>query len=105
MTTTQETMSASQMATVYGLKSSQAFNKLMEKCGVLTHNDKGYFLVNSLMGCGYVTVVEVGYFLPNGIRATKKKAVWTEAGQTFVRQTLAHHGIWPASECKGLFDN
>ena len=97
------TMTATQMATVYGLQSSQAFNKLMEKCGVLTHNDKGYFLADSLQGCGYVTVIEVGYFLPNGFRATKKKAAWTEKGQQFIRERLGRIGIIPANEQTDIF--
>ena len=97
------TMTATQMATVYGLKSSQAFNKLMEKCGVLIRNDKGYFLSDDLRGCGYIAVVEVGYFLPNGFRATKKKAVWTEKGQQFVRARLGRFGITPVNEKTDIF--
>ncbi len=97
------TMTATQMAEAYGLKSSQAFNKLMKKCGVLVRNDKGYFLSDDLRGCGYIAIVDAAYFLPNGIRATKKKAVWTEKGQQFVRARLARIGIIPANEQTDMF--
>lgn len=100
-----ETKSATQMATVYGLKSSIAFNKLLEKCGVVTHTDKGYILADSLQGKGYITIVEVGYFLPNGFRATKKKAVWTEKGQQFIRERLGRIGIVPAGEQTDIFSS
>ena len=96
-------MTATQMATVYGLKSPQAFNKLMEKCGVLTKNDKGYFLADKLRGNGYITVIDQPYFLPNGIRATKKKAVWTERGQQFIRARLGRIGITPINEQTDMF--
>lgn len=98
-----DTMTATQMATVYGLKSPQAFNKLMEKCGVLTHNEKGYFLSDSLKGMGYVDVIDHHYFLPNGFRATKKKAVWTIKGQQYIRQLLGRQGIVPVDEQTDLF--
>lgn len=91
------------MATIYGLKSSIAFNKLLEKCGVVTRTDKGYILADSLQGKGYITIVEVGYFLPNGFRATKKKAVWTEKGQQFLRERLGRIGIVPAGEQQDIF--
>ena len=98
-----ETKSATQMATIYGLKSSIAFNKLLEKCGVVTRTDKGYILADSLQGKGYITIVEVGYFLPNGFRATKKKAVWTEKGQQFLHERLGRIGIVPAGEQQDIF--
>lgn len=97
------TMTATQMATAYGLKSSIAFNKLLTKCGLLTATEKGYVLADSLRGQGYITVIEVGYFLPNGIRATKKKAVWTEKGQQFIRERLGRIGIFPANEQTDIF--
>lgn len=97
------TMTATQMATVYGLKSPQAFNKLMEKCGVLVKNDNGYFLTEHLHGCGYTAVIDQPYFLPNGIRTTKKKAVWTEKGQQFVRARLGRFGITPVNEHTDIF--
>ena len=98
-----ETASATQMATAYGLKSSIAFNKLLTKCGLLTATEKGYVLADSLRGQGYITVVEVGYFLPNGFRATKKKAVWTEKGQHFIRERLGRIGIVPTTEQTNIF--
>ena len=95
---------STQMATIYGLKSSVAFNKLLEKCGVLEHTSKGYVLSGLMRGWGYATVIETPYFLPNGIRATKKKAAWTEAGQHFIRQRLARFGILPVDEQNNLFE-
>ena len=96
--------SATQMAGIYGLKSSVAFNKLMVKCGILNDTNKGYVLAADLRGRGLTAVITSPYFLPNGIKAFKKKAVWTEEGQTYVRKTLIHHGIAPVGEQKGLFD-
>jgi hypothetical protein len=96
-------MTATQMATVYGYKSPQAFNKLMVKCGVLTKNDKGYFLADYLRGFGYTAVIDQPYFLPNGIRATRKKAVWTEEGQKFIRARLGRFGITPVNEHTDIF--
>ena len=98
-----ETKNATQMATVYGLKSPQAFNKLLAKCGVLVESIHGYVLADNLRGRGYSTVVEVPFFLPNGIRTKKKKSVWTERGQTYIRQRLGRIGIVPNSEKTGLF--
>lgn len=98
-----ETKNATQMATVYGLKSPQAFNKLLAKCGVLKESDKGYMLAEALRGQGYSVVVEVPYFLPNGIRANKKKSVWTEKGQAYIRQRLGRIGIVPISEQTDMF--
>ena len=97
------TKSATQMATLYGLKSSVAFNKLMVNCGLLIRTDAGYYLADSLKNLGLVTVIDMPYFLPNGIRATKKKAVWTEKGQEYIRQRLGRIGIIPTSEQTDLF--
>lgn len=102
---TMDTMTATQMATVYGMKSPQAFNKLMVKCGVLVGTVKGYVLAESLRGQGYTAVVDAHYFLPNGFKATKKKAVWTEKGQQYVRQRLGRIGIVPVSEQRDIFMN
>lgn len=96
--------SSTQMADIYGLKSSVAFNKLMERCGILIHTNKGYILAEDLRGMGLATVITAPYFLPNGIKAFKKKAVWTAKGQAHVRRTLMHHGIAPVGEQKGLFE-
>jgi len=98
-----ETKTATQMATIYGMKSSVAFNKTLVKCGVLLHTNKGYVLADSLRGFGYVTVIEAPYFLPNGIRAIKKKAVWTEKGQQFIYQRLGRIGIMPVNERNDIF--
>ena len=98
-----ENKTAAQMATVYGLKSSIAFNKMLVKCGLLAHTDKGYQLSGPMKGWGFTTVVEVPYFLPTGIRVTKKKAAWTESGQHFIRQHLGRLGIIPVSEQTDLF--
>lgn len=98
-----ETKSATQMATIYGMKSSTAFNKMLEKCGIINHTSKGYVLDNSLRGCGYIAIIDKAYFLPNGIRATKKKAVWTEKGQQFIRQRLGRIGIVPVNEQTDMF--
>lgn len=98
-----DTMTATQMATIYGMKSSLAFNKVLMKCGIINHTDKGYILDSSLHGRGYIATVDAAYFLPNGIRATKKKAVWTEKGQQFIRQRLGRIGIVPISEQKDMF--
>ena len=98
-----ETKSATQMATVYGMKSSIAFNKVLEKCGIISKTAKGYVLNESLRGMGYIAIIDAPYFLPNGIRATKKKAVWTESGQQFIRQRLGRIGIIPISEQTDMF--
>lgn len=100
-----DTKSATQMAAVYGLKSPQAFNKLLAKCGLLQQTGKGYCLSEALRGQGYVAVINAPYFLPNGIKAFKKKSVWTEAGQQYIRHTLLHHGISPVTEQQSLFNN
>ena len=92
------------MATVYGLKSSIAFNKLLVKCGVLKAVSGGrYVLAEALHGQGMTTVIDTYYFLPNGIRATKKKSAWTEKGQQYVHQRLARLGILPVGEQTDLF--
>ena len=96
-------MTATQMAKAYGLKSPQAFNKLMVKCRVLVDTVKGYVLAEAFRGQGYSAVIDHPYFLPNGIRATKKKAVWTEKGQQFVRARLARIGIIPVNEQTDIF--
>ena len=98
------TKTATQMAALYGMKSSVAFNTLLEKCGLLVHTSKGYILSKPMQGWGFTTIIEVPYFLPNGIRATKKKSVWTESGQHFIRQHLGRLGIIPQGEQLGLFD-
>ena len=98
-----DTKTATQMAGVYGMKSSVAFNKMLCKCGVLKETAKGYTLADSLHGQGYVAVIDAAYFLPNGIRATKKKAVWTEKGQQFLRQRLGRIGIVPKNEQLDMF--
>ena len=99
------TMTSTQMAKAYGLKSPQAFNKLMVKCRVLVDTVKGYVLAEALRGRGYSAVIDQPYFLPNGIRATKKKAVWTEKGQRFIRERLGRIGIIPANEQVDIFTN
>ena len=95
---------ATQMAEVYGMKSPQSFNKLLAKCGILVDTANGYVLADSLKGKGYVAVIEVPYWLPCGVKATKKKPVWTESGQQYIHSILLHHGITPVCERKSLFD-
>lgn len=97
-------MTATQMAKLYGLKSSTAFNKLLTECKVLRHTSNGFILDESLQGKGYATVIDQPYFLPSGIRATKKRSAWTSEGQQFLRQRLARIGIVPPSEQPGLFN-
>lgn len=92
------------MATLYGLKSSTAFNKLMVKCGILQLTRKGYVLAEDLRDRGFVAVIDTSFFLPGGIKATKKHAVWTTEGQQFIHHRLARIGIVPPSEQRGLFD-
>ena len=98
-----EYKTATQMATIYGMKSPQAFNKLLAQCGVLTNTIKGYVLADSLRGQGYTIVIDKPYFLPNGIKATKKKSAWTESGQQFIRQRLGRLGIVPLSDQRDMF--
>lgn len=97
------TKSATQMANLYGMKSSVAFNKVLVNCGLLVHTNAGYCLADSLKNLGLVAVIDFPYFLPNGIKATKKKAVWTEKGQGYIRQRLGRIGIIPPSEQLDLF--
>lgn len=99
------TKSATQMASLYGMKSSTAFNKLLENCGMLINTVKGYVLAESLRNLGLTDVAESTFFLPNGIKASKKKSVWTEKGQQYIRQQLARIGIVPVSEQNDLFGN
>ena len=98
-----ETKSATQMAKLYGMKSSVAFNKILVNCGLLIKTAKGYCLANGLKNLGLVTVIDASYFLPNGIKATKKKAVWTEKGQEYIHKHLSRIGIVPVSEHRDLF--
>ncbi len=100
-----ENRTAAQMAKLYGLKSSIAFNKLLVRCGLLEHNDKGYVLAEHLRGNGLTIVINSPFFLPSGIKAFKKRSVWTDAGQTFVYKTLSRIGIRPISELSDLFNN
>ena len=99
------TKSATQMASLYGLKSSIAFNKLLVNCGLLIHTNAGYCLADSLKNLGLVAIIDVPFFLPSGIKASKKKAVWTEKGQQYIRQRLGRIGIVPTSEQTDLFGN
>lgn len=103
--TTMQTMTASQMAQLYGLKSSTAFNKLLTECRVLRRTDKGFILDESLQNKGYATVICQPYFLPSGIRANRKRSAWTPKGQLFIRQRLGRIGIFPAGENRDLFNN
>lgn len=98
-----ETKSAKQMANLYGLKSSVAFNKLLVKCGLLITTNKGYVLAENLRALGLTATVEASYFLHNGIRATKKRSAWTEKGQQFIHKRLSRIGIVPTSEQRDLF--
>ena len=99
-----ETKTSTQMATIYGMKSSIAFNKVLVKCGILKTVPGGhYVLADSLRGKGLMVAIDTHFFLPSGIRATKKKAAWTESGQQYVRQRLARLGILPAGEQVDLF--
>lgn len=98
-----DTKTSTQMASIYGLKSSTAFNKLLTQCKVLRHTSKGYILDDSLQGQGYATVINAWFFLPSGVKASKKKAVWTEKGQQFIHNRLARLGILPTDEKRDLF--
>ena len=91
------------MADLYGMKSSVSFNKLLVNCGLLIHTSAGYCLADSLKNLGLVAIIDAPYFLPNGIKATKKKAVWTEKGQEYIHQRLGRIGIVPTSEQRDLF--
>lgn len=98
-----QTMTATQMAELYGMKSSIAFNKVLTECKVLRHTDKGFVLDDSLQGKGYTTAVSRPCFLPNGFCVEKKKSVWTEKGQAYIRLRLGRIGIVPVSEQKDMF--
>lgn len=98
-----ETMTATQMASLYGLPSSIAFNKLLTRCGLLTHTDKGYVLASDYQGQDLTTTVTAWYWLPSGVKASKKKAAWTVKGQQVIRQRLGRLGILPPSEQLTLF--
>lgn len=97
------TKNATQMASLYGMKSSVAFNKILVKCGLLVHTNKGYCLADSLKNLGLVAVIDYPFFLPNGIKATKKKSAWTEKGQQYIHKHLSRIGIVPTSEQNDLF--
>lgn len=98
-----DTKSATQMASLYGMKSSVAFNKILVKCGLLVHTNKGYCLADSLKNLGLVAVIDYPFFLPNGIKATKKKSAWTEKGQQYIHKHLSRIGIVPVSEQRDIF--
>ena len=98
------TKSATQMASLYGMKSSVAFNKLLANCGLLIHTIK----CSGSHGCahahlGLTAVEESPFFLPNGAKASKKRSVWTEKGQEYIHEQLSRLGIVPASEQRDLF--
>ena len=99
-----QTMTSTQMAALYGLKSSFAFNKLMVRCGILVHTTTGYVLAEALRGQGYVTTVTSWFFLPSGIKASKKKAAWTGKGRLLIQRHLRRLGIVPPSEQATLFN-
>lgn len=98
-----ETMTSAQMARLYGLKSSVAFNKLMCQCGILVDTNEGYVLSEKLRGQGYVTTVTSWFFLPSGIKASKKRAAWTGKGRLFIQRHLHRLGIVPPEEQPTLF--
>ena len=94
------------MATAYGMKSSVAFNKILVKCGILKKCAGGsYSLSEDYHSQGLSAVIEVPYFLPNGIKAFKKKSVWTEKGQDCIRKKFTRLGICLKSEQIDLFSN
>ncbi len=99
-----QAMTATQMAQLYGMKSSTAFNKVLVECKVLCRTNDGFVLSESLRGKGYATVISQPFFLPSGIRATKKRSAWTPEGQLFIRQRLARIGIYPAGEERDIFN-
>ncbi len=96
---------SSQMAELYGLPSSTAFNKLLARCGILIHNEKGYVIAETLSGQGYATTVTCWFFLPSGQKASKKRAAWTEKGQALIHQRLGRLGIVPKDQQRKLFTN
>lgn len=99
-----ETMTSTQMADLYGLKSSIAFNKLMVRCGILVDTVKGYVLAESFRGQGYTTAVTQWFFLPNGAKASKKRGAWTEKGCQLIHDRLQRLGILPLDEQHDLFN-
>lgn len=99
-----ETMTSTQMANLYGLKSSVAFNKLMVRCGILVETEKGCVLASHLRGQDYVTVVTQWFFLPNGMKASKKRAAWTGKGRLFIQRHLRRIGIVPKDEQRDIFN-
>ena len=97
-------MTSTQMADLYGLKSSIAFNKLMARCGILVNTVKGYVLAESFRGQGYMTAVTQWFFLPNGGKASKKRGAWTEKGCQLIHDRLQRLGILPLDEQHDLFN-
>ena len=100
-----ETMTSKQMADLYGLKSSTAFNNLMKRCGILLRTEKGYVLAPRFRNQGYDTAVTEWFFLPNGFKASKKRAAWTPKGRLFIQRHLYRLGIMPPAEQRNLFTN
>lgn len=100
---TMESLTSTQMAQRYGLKSSVAFNKLMCQCGILVDTSKGYVLATHLRDQGLVTAVTAWFFLPSGIKASKKRAAWTQKGQQLIHAHLMRLGIVPLDEQRDLF--
>lgn len=98
-----ETMTSTQMADLYGLKSSVAFNKLLVRCGILIDTVKGYVLAYHLRGRGYACAVTQWFFLPNGTKASKKRGAWTDRGCQLIHDHLQRLGIHPVSEQRDLF--
>ena len=96
-------MTSSQMDDLFVLKSSTAFNKLMVRCGILQHTDKGYVLAPTLRNQGYDTAVTAWFFLPNGAKASKKRAAWTPKGRLLIQRHLHRLGIMPPAEQTALF--
>ena len=98
-----ETMTSTQMAQLYGLPSSTAFNMLLLRCGILIHTNDGFVLSENLRGQGYTTNVTSWFFLPSGIKASKKRAAWTGKGRLFIQRHLHRLGIVPPEEQPTLF--
>lgn len=97
-------MTSTQMADLYGLKSSTAFNKLMKRCGILLRTDKGYVLAPRFRNQGYDTAITEWFFLPNGFKASKKRAAWTGKGRLFIQRHLRRIGIVPKDEQHDIFN-
>lgn len=98
-----ETKTSTELAELYGLKSSVAFNKLLVRCGILVEGARGYVLAEHLRGRGYACAVTQRFFLPSGVRASRKRGAWTPDGCELIRAHLLRLGICPASERKSLF--